>query len=213
MGLDGESLRWLKRGALLAILLLLVALVIAIPRLGEAQEGDPGLPFPLTPPPPQLGTPEGQFVETGEGLVASSSGNAYFVPPSEFMVIGGPMDAKVFGYIAPDGASECLLAPVYLPDGVNISKFTMWAFDNYNAGYVFAYLIRTAYKTTAGPALFTFVQTDFSGTSGSMQVISVPVADTIPVTNSDYFYHIYACVYGTNDSQTRFYGAQVEYTE
>jgi len=206
MGLDGESFRWLKRGGLLAMLLLAVTLVIAIPRLGEAQGGNPNDPA-LDLPAPDLGS-EASL----EGAESASATKIYFVPAHEFVDKGTSANFYAYPYIYPNPSAESFDAPIHLPDGVTITKFSTWAYDNDASGSVSSYLYRLPYKTETWPESIAFQSTSSGGTSPNIQNPSVNVTSNNVVDNSNYIYFFEIIVSGTN-SNVGLYGAQVEYTE
>lgn len=106
------------------------------------------------------------------------------------------------------GVGYCGIAPLYLPDGVKVTGFTGYVFDNDGADYVNVYLLAkplgSATSATHMALLSTFTQSTEIQTLSSTS-ITQPLID-----NNRYIYHIGVCMVGTSDV-LRFYAAKIDF--
>lgn len=114
-----------------------------------------------------------------------------------------------YAFLYPAGVSGyCGIAPVYLPDGARVTRFTGYLYDNDGQNSVNVYLYAKPLGSEASSTSMSLLTTSTNSTEIQTQSnwsITQPVID-----NSRYVYHIGVCMWGTSDV-LRFYAAKIDF--
>jgi hypothetical protein len=110
------------------------------------------------------------------------------------------------GYIRSTGsASACLMAPVYLPDGILMDYLRIYAYDNHAANFTME-LRRKENSSTSSSQVLASVTT--SGSSSAVQKVTDTTIGSPVVDNRNYSYFLSTCLNSTTTSH-RFYAAEL----
>lgn len=113
-------------------------------------------------------------------------------------------------YLYPTGSTYCGTAPVYLPDGVEVTSFVGYVYDN-DAGPSVTenvYLYAKPLGTTTGSTTMASVETTTQ--SSDIQALADASIASAVIDNSRYTYHLGVCLWGTNGN-LRFYAARLDF--
>lgn len=112
-------------------------------------------------------------------------------------------------YLYPTGSSAyCGIAPLYLPDGAEVTGFAAYLYDNDAIQSATAYLFAKPFASLASATMMASVQT--TAQSADVQTLSAASILSAPIDNSRNTYHIGVCLWGA-DSNMRLYAVKVEY--
>ncbi len=113
------------------------------------------------------------------------------------------------GYLYQTGASSaCFMAPLYLPDGVQIFSLGVSAFDSNVGANLWVYMSRSPWDTATREIMATVSTTGSSG-------MQFPVDDTVSnptIDNDFYIYRLETCLAGDASSTLRIYAVSIETT-
>jgi len=115
------------------------------------------------------------------------------VPAADFNGDGGTMDTFFpfsSGYIQ-GSSSDCLLAPVYLPDGAIVNNLFAYLYDD-DLSDIFMTLYRTNNGTVGGAEVMASINT--TGESTSIQIPGDSSVTHDIVDNRSYSYYLTACL-------------------
>jgi hypothetical protein len=204
---NNVTVTWFRRG-FLATALILALVLLVLPRLGSAQDrtaGNPNLSaiveaepdVVIEDAPADLGAylleqgilaPEQYsppLIIPGADFNRDGNASSYFYSFSLGSFISGVTDAG------------CFMAPVYLPHGVNIVNFFMYAYDNDTANFS-ANLIRNQNNSTAGTDLIAAVTT--SGASTGIQIEGDITPDpNFTLVDRNYSYSVITCMFANTE--------------
>ena len=217
---NSVTITWFKRSFLATAFILIVALLV-LPRLGSAQDRTSGNPNvdALVEAEPDIVIEDatvdleahllergilapGQYtpplIIPGADFNRDGAGSSYFFSFSDGSFQSGATD------------SGCFMAPVYLPAGVTIVNFFVYAYDNDTAELTLN-LIRKQNNTTSGTDVIAAVTT--SGASTNIQIEGDVTPDPqYTLVDPNYSYSVITCMFA-NTEDFRINGIWIFYTE
>jgi len=146
----------------------------------------------------------------GTYLVGTCYSSPLVIPAAAFSSTGDEPDSFRFstsaGYINGTSAhSGYVKAPVYIPNGANVTSVDATVYDNESSYNAFFYLKRT---NNASGSTSTLAYASTSGTSSAIQIISDSSINYPVVEYPEYSYWIYSRV---ADTGIRLYSVQIHY--
>lgn len=197
--------------------------------LGQTSNEDPQIAIqgyqPDQDTPEMTNEQEGAFLpEEGQGVLAAdvqaeleginATSSSYVLPVADFRSDGGNPDGFFFSFLGGNiyGKDEvivgtCLMAPVYLPDGVTITGLYATVVDNDPSVQIWLRLYRLD-NYSGGVVQVASAETPVEFASSSMVYIFDDTISNPDVTYPTYSYYVGTCI---NDSDIHLYSVRIYY--